>query len=243
MVVFDNCFLLIALRKNIPASVDDAKERVDYLVQQLQEKDERIIVPTPVLTEVLIHAGEAGPQHLELLQKSYRFKICDYDTRAAVEVAPIIAAAVQRKDKKDGMKGTWAKVNFDRQIAAIGKVEGAHTIYTDDENLTKFAKRMGMNPVGLADLPLPPRPPIIEAIHKAEKQSEKDAKRQTKDSDGIQRSSSSGAGNETEKETAEKDQEVKEPEVVPEKAVAAAQQVPETPKPTAKSDGLGKDGL
>jgi hypothetical protein len=37
--------------------------------------------------------------------------------------------------------GTWAKANFDRQITAIAKSEGGHTIYTDDHGLAKHAKR------------------------------------------------------------------------------------------------------
>src|SRR5258708_5335207 len=132
MVVFDNNFLLVALRPNIPASVDRAKERVDHLIQELHKQGERIIVPTPVLAEVLVHAGTVGATHLDMLQRSSKFKIVPFDTRAAVDVALDISASIKKGDKKGGASGTWAKAKFDRQIAAIGKVEGAHTIYTDD---------------------------------------------------------------------------------------------------------------
>lgn len=165
MVLFDNNFLLLALRSNVAASVDRAKERVDHLIEQLHRQGERIIVPTPVLAEVLVHAGKSGAAHLELLQKSSKFKIVPFDSRAAVEVALDIAASIKRGDKRGGAKGTWAKAQFDRQIAAIGKVEGAHTIYSDDADLAKIAKRLGMKTLSLSEIQPPPsKHPLFDAI-------------------------------------------------------------------------------
>lgn len=165
MVVFDAHFLMLALRPAIPASVDHAKARVLNLLNELQKAGERIVVPTPALTEFLVHAEAAASGYLDELQKSYRFKIAPYGVRAAAEVASVIEAAVTKKAKKDGSKGTWAKVNFDRQIAAIGKVEAAHTIYTDDEDLGKFAVKMGMKVVTLAELKLPPsKTPLLDLL-------------------------------------------------------------------------------
>lgn len=165
MVLFDNNFLLIALRPNVAASVDRAKERIDHLIEQLHRQGERIIVPTPVLAEVLVHAGKSGAAHLELLQKSSKFKIVPFDSRAAVEVALDIAASIKRGDKRGGAKVTWAKAQFDRQIAAIGKVEGAHTIYSDDADLAKVAKRLGMKTVALSDIQPPPsKHPLFDGI-------------------------------------------------------------------------------
>ena len=128
MVAFDAHMLMLALRPEIPASVDNAKTRVVYLLEQLQTKGERILVPTTSIAEFLVHAESAAPHYLEELQKSARFKIASFGLRAAVEVAAAIEAAVKKRSKKDGSKETWAKVNFDRQIAAVAKVEGAHTL-------------------------------------------------------------------------------------------------------------------
>src|SRR5437870_2623147 len=124
MVGFDAHFVMFALCPAIPASVDHAKERVLNLLQQLQDAKERIVVPTPALTEFLVPAESAGPRYLDELQRSSRFKIAAYSIRAAVEVAAAIEAAVTKKDKRDGTRDSWAKVNFDRQIAGICKVEG-----------------------------------------------------------------------------------------------------------------------
>lgn len=173
MVAFDNSILLIAIRKEaIPASIDKAKERVDHLVSELSKAGERIVIPTPALSEMLVHSGKAAGTYLEELQKSSKFRIAPFDTKAAVAVAADIAASIKKGNKKGGASGSWAKANFDRQITAIAKSETAHTIYTDDEDVAKHAQRMGIKPVMLADLPLPPsKTPLLDW---AEGQNEKE---------------------------------------------------------------------
>lgn len=126
-----------------------------YLIETLHQSREKIVIPTPVFAEVLVHSGKAGSTYLAELQKSSKFKIAAFDTRAAIEVAADIVVSKKKGDKRGGSKETWAKANFDRQIAAISKAEGAHTIYTDDKGVAIPAKRMGMKIVRLADLPLP----------------------------------------------------------------------------------------
>ena len=58
--------------------------------------------------------------------------------------------------KKNDSTEPWAKIKFDRQIVAIGRVVQASAIYTDDQNLANTAKRVNIPALGLPDLPLPP---------------------------------------------------------------------------------------
>ncbi|MFD2857474.1 hypothetical protein ACFSZS_25900 [Seohaeicola zhoushanensis] len=51
---------------------------------------------------------------------------------------------------------TKTKVKFDRQIVAIAKTEGAHTIYSDDEDVCKYARRAKINSISTHQLALPP---------------------------------------------------------------------------------------
>jgi predicted nucleic acid-binding protein len=138
------------------AQVTRVKERIEFLVTELEKKKEKIIVPTPALSELLVRAGAAGPAYLEILNKSAAFKIVDFDQRAAVEVAAATREAIDAGDKKGGAAGSWAKVKFDRQIIAIAKVEGASTIYSDDGDIARFAKSCGIAVFRVGDLPLPP---------------------------------------------------------------------------------------
>jgi hypothetical protein len=55
MVVFDASVLLFVFDEKTPAaSVPGAKERVDFLVKRLSDAGERIIIPTPALSECLV---------------------------------------------------------------------------------------------------------------------------------------------------------------------------------------------
>ena len=121
------------------------------------EKDrQKVIVPTPVLSEVLVRAGTAGPAYLEVLNRSARFHIADFDQRAAVEVATASRQAIDAGDKRGGSESPWTKIKFDRQIIAIAKVAGATTIYSDDSDLARFSKSVGIAAIRIQDLPLPP---------------------------------------------------------------------------------------
>jgi hypothetical protein len=116
-----------------------------------------------------LRAGAAGSQYLQEITKSARFKVGVYDTRAAVEAAAIIRDALEKKNKRGGGTGTWAKISFDRQIVAIGKVERVHTLYTDDKDLGQFAEKLGFKVVCLADLPIPPSKfPLFDNIPEQE---------------------------------------------------------------------------
>jgi len=156
---------MLALRPAIPTAVDHPKERVAKLMSDLQNASEKIVIPTPALTEFLVHAEGAGKGYLDELQKSSRFKIATYGLRAAVEVAAVIEAGVTKKDKRDGTRDTLAKVNFDRQIVGIARVEGCHTVYSDDQGLKKHAQKLGLKVVTLAELDLPPsKHPLFDNI-------------------------------------------------------------------------------
>jgi hypothetical protein len=103
-----------------------------------------------------VRAGAAGPEYLEILNRSARFMIADFDQRAAVEVAAATREAIDSGDKRGGLTSPWAKIKFDRQIIAIAMVAGATTIYSDDGDIARFAKGTGIAVVRIQDLPLPP---------------------------------------------------------------------------------------
>jgi len=129
---------------------------MEYLVATLTRQKEKIIVPTPALSELLVRAGEAGPEYLQILNGTAAFKATDFDQRAAVGVAAATREALEAGDKRGGSDSTWAKVKFDRQIVAIARVEGASVIYSDDEDIAKFSRDLGLTVIPVRDLPLPP---------------------------------------------------------------------------------------
>ena len=172
MVVFDTTFLLHLvdphalppLDPSTSVPVSSAYQRVKFLVNELNERHEKIIVPTPAIAELLIVAEKAGAAYLDSFSRAAFFQVEPFDIRAAVELAIMTASSIKDGDKKAGSTATAAKVKFDRQITAIAKVNGGSLIYTDDENLTKFANGQGISTTALWELPLPPEEPQLDLL-------------------------------------------------------------------------------
>jgi predicted nucleic acid-binding protein len=162
-VVLDATMLLLLLRPGVSAPLDPdtgnpvehAEERIAELVSGLEKAKIGIVIPTPALSELLVHAGTAGPELVRQITRSAAFRLAPFDTLAAIEVAEMTRGAVATGDKRNGASGPWAKIKYDRQIVAIAKVAHADTIYTDDEGLRGFAEAQGLRVIRLAELPLP----------------------------------------------------------------------------------------
>jgi predicted nucleic acid-binding protein len=159
-VVFDSSFLIPLLDPKVKGGAD-IDPRLAFLIQTLDRARKKIIVPTPALCEVLIGANDAAPQYLDIINRSSRFKVAPFGTRAAVEAAAAHREALRAGEKKEGA-ASWLKVKFDRQIVAIAKIEGADAIYSNDEDIERFSTRDGIEVVQLDKLPMPPEHPQRE---------------------------------------------------------------------------------
>jgi len=164
MVVIDATILMLFFRPDVPAPagvdgkpIDFPKERIEHLVEQLDNARTKIIVPTPVLSEVLVRAGPAASQEIiEKLNQLAVFRVASFDVLAAIEVAAMTRSALSGTGKKRGKSDApWAKIKYDRQIVAIAKVARATTIYSDDRDIRMIAAGEDIAVIGLADLPIP----------------------------------------------------------------------------------------
>jgi predicted nucleic acid-binding protein len=159
-VVFDASFLIMLLDPTVTGK-GEVDARLAHLIVTLDKCRDDIVVPTPALSEVLIGAGNAAPEYLDILNKSSRFRVAPFGERAAVEAAARHREAIDAGDKKEGTPN-WAKVKYDRQIIAIAKVEGATRIYSEDSDVMRLAKAEGLTVLRLADLEEPPpKPPDL----------------------------------------------------------------------------------
>lgn len=164
MVVFDATILLPVLWPGVPPPVDPNtgeavtkfRERIDHLVATLEKDKTKIILPTPAISEILVRAGEAGPEYFAKINSVSAFKIAPFDTRAAVEVAMMTHGSLNERQRRNRDDQTVAKMKYDRQIVAIAKVEGASVIYSDDRGMVKMANAANISVIRTSDLPLPP---------------------------------------------------------------------------------------
>lgn len=170
MVVFDTSVLLLVLDPHAKApddpatgaAVERAAERIEHLIAKLTADKERIVIPTPVLSEVLVHAGDATACYLETLNSQSVFRIAPFDQKAAIECALAMRDAMKRGGHRIDAANPDAsktKIKFDRQIVAIAKVEGAHTVYADDDDVHRYAQRADLKAYRTIELDLPPEDP------------------------------------------------------------------------------------
>lgn len=163
--VLDTNVLLYLLNANTAPPIDPTTgqlldrcaERVEMLIDSLKASKEVIVLPTPVLAEVLVRAQAAGPAYLDALEKTKHIRIVDFNKRAALEAAQMTAALLQAGVFPKGGDAR-AKLKFDTMIAAIAKISNANRIYSDDTGMAALGRRFNFEVIGMAALPAPPQP-------------------------------------------------------------------------------------
>lgn len=165
MVILDTTTILLLIEPTSRPPQDPqtgkplerCKDRLEYLTKTLSEAGSRVVVPTPVLAELLVGAGAARSDYLTEIQASSVFQIVPFDVKSAVELSFLLDANSKPIKAKLSRVETWAKVKFDRQIIAIAKAQNIGDIYTDDEHLTSVAGANRISVHHTWDLPLPPQ--------------------------------------------------------------------------------------
>lgn len=169
MIVFDTTTIILFIDPkakpptdpNTDRPVERCKERIEHLIDTLSKLKTRILIPTPVLSEFLVRAGDEKAKYLSEFVGSKNFLVGDFDSVAAIELAYLEDVDLKSNRKLDVLTSK-AKVKFDRQIVAIAKINRAETIYTDDGDLGKLAKNNGIDVILTRDIPLPPINPQAE---------------------------------------------------------------------------------
>jgi len=148
-----------------------AQDRNERLVEDLHSSNERVVIPTPALSEFLVLAEDAGQQYLAELANQPHFYIHPFDLMAAIELAAMERSARIKGGKRSPVPqdAPWQKVKFGRQIVAVSKVHRVHTIYSNDGHIRAIAEDQGMKFVPCWELPLPPsNTPLFENVPPAE---------------------------------------------------------------------------
>jgi hypothetical protein len=159
MVAFDNSIFCLALHPDAKSrvEVERAKERVEYLLECLEEANERVLLPAPAFAEFLVLAGRDAPKYLSMIRDNAIFRIEPFDEKASIELADMEIAARELGNKRgSAVDSAWQKVKFDRQIVAIAKAHGVTTLYSDDPHIQQHGKDCGIAVLALSDLPVRP---------------------------------------------------------------------------------------
>jgi hypothetical protein len=148
-VVFDACILIDLFN---PRLKGEKRAKLDFLKETIQKQRTKILIPTPALTELMVRADKAREEYQRILSSQSVFKIEAFDNRAAMECALLLNEALPTGDKRKIGK---TKFKFDWQIVAIAASRNAQAIYSDDEDISRYAKRVGIQVFKTDDLPLP----------------------------------------------------------------------------------------
>lgn len=146
--------------------IKHGRERLEAFVDRTAQVGERILLPTPVLSEVLVAVPANKIQDLLVeLNASKWFRIEAFDLAAAIELADRTAKAKAAGDKREG--------------SPIAIVAGATDIISNDPDLIALGKRWNFSVKGIEDLPLPADlipPPLLAPLHDGEDEGTDDAK-------------------------------------------------------------------
>jgi predicted nucleic acid-binding protein len=163
IVLFDAGFLHILFddKARIPHDksgnpvVDRAQERIDFLVQTMSQRRDKIIVPTPALAEFMLLAVDRWNEYLTIIRRKTVFEIVGFNDPEAVELVEHWKKHGDSKRLKQDKPETWAKLKYDRQILAIAVTHRVECIYSTDGDLKRFAVQIKRDCLNLSDLPLP----------------------------------------------------------------------------------------
>jgi hypothetical protein len=150
--------------------IKHGKERLEALVERIAKERDAILIPTPVLSELLVCISpDKIADLLTKLNGSIWFRVEAFDSAAAVELGVRTAKAIATGDKREGAPkdAPWMKVKFDRQIIAIAIVNGVSEVVSDDVHIKQIGERWGVKVTSVEDLPIPKElipPPLFAPL-------------------------------------------------------------------------------
>jgi len=157
-VLFDTNFLswFCDNQSPVPFIQDDAHDtltdRFDYLLDRLTADGSEVVIPTPVLAEVMCATSINTAPVLNLISQNPYFRLPPFGQRAAEEFGMLFRGQHRGSDNRNSFK-------FDLLILAIAKTESIDVIYSSDAPLRQRAATLGIRCLSFQDLPKRPTPP------------------------------------------------------------------------------------
>lgn len=154
--ILDTNMLICFLQPDAPSRTERTAERVTYLLRRLDEIRVDIVVLAPVLAELFLYSNsDAGVIESELL-KIPRVTFGIFDEVVAAALARIERKLKSPRVSRSEFVGSRSRLKFDKLIVAIAYCSDLPTLYSDDENVMKIAKRIEIPVIQSSQLPLPP---------------------------------------------------------------------------------------
>ena len=141
---------------NTNQPVQRTADRVEFLIEYLNENSATILIPATVWAEFLVAAEESAQEYLAIIKEKAKFRVVPFDSISAVEAALDQRRAIRAGNKKADLSGTRQCVKADRQIMAVAKTRAVDMVYAADSDLLKIGASMNVPVTPLWELPLRP---------------------------------------------------------------------------------------
>ena len=139
IICLDSMICVWAIKKQANENQKHNLANAEYLLELIMQNKWKVIIPTVVIAEILMVEPEEKYQEiLETINNG--FIIAEFDIRAATKYSQILNTnypELKRLAKEEGV--SREKMKVDHLILACALVNGAKTIFTHDDNLSKFA--------------------------------------------------------------------------------------------------------
>ena len=112
-------------------------------VDDINERKYRVIVPAPIITEVLVHDKEFLKK--TGIDRNPIFTVAPLDEPAAVVAAEITQKLANNAKENQAISSGKQKTKVDVQIVAIACVQNARVIYSNDKDIKTITKQAGIN--------------------------------------------------------------------------------------------------
>lgn len=146
--------ILIWTTKKDPTPDEETKiERIKRFIEHLHNINARILLPTPVLTELLIKIPkEEHAQKITYFQKN--FIIPAFDLKSVSICAEITDHFLtERQKNKLNIDISKVHLKFDCMIIAIAKAYNVVTLYTEDDGMLSLGNEY-VHTSNIPDLPI-----------------------------------------------------------------------------------------
>ena len=140
MICFDTSPIIWGVQGEAKSTQSDMVIRTKRYIKHLAEKKERIMIPTPALTEYLLHfPPDEQQKQRQIIEGS--FIVPAFDIRASVVAAELLGNTELFQRIIDSGELDKIRVKTDAQIIAIGIVNEAEKIISHDLNFRKLAQK------------------------------------------------------------------------------------------------------
>ena len=140
MICFDTMTIIWGVQGAAKESQSDMVNRTKRYIQHLAEKNEKIMIPTPALTEYLVgFPPEEQIKQRQVIERN--FIVPSFDIAAVGVAAELLGNTEVIQEMRKKGEYDKIRVSIDAQIIAIAIVNQAEKIISHDPNLMKLANK------------------------------------------------------------------------------------------------------